>query len=130
MRPIAPTLAAVLAIAAMPASAQSPDGAFADGAHFRVQDGAALYRDICQGCHMPDAKGAAGAGTFPALAANPKLAAAGYPLAIVVNGQHGMPGFAHSLDDAQIAAVVNYLRSHFGNAYTDAVTAADVKAQR
>jgi len=128
MRRLVPILA--LAAAAVPAFAQSPDGAFADPAHFRVRDGGALYRDICQGCHMPDAKGAVGAGRYPALAANSRLAAAGYPLAIVINGQKGMPGFARALSDAQIAAVVNYVRSHFGNAYTDAVSEADVKAQR
>ena len=32
------------------------------------------------------------------------------------------------LDDRQIAAVVNYVRSHFGNRYTDEVSAADVAA--
>ena len=30
----------------------------------------------------------------------------------------------------QIAAVVNYVRTHFGNDYGDAVTAADVRAAR
>ena len=41
-----------------------------------------------------------------------------------------MPGFGWALSDDQVAAVVNYVRSHFGNAYTDEVTAADVKAAR
>ena len=34
------------------------------------------------------------------------------------------------LDDTQIAAVVNYVRTHFGNDYKDAVVPADVKAAR
>jgi mono/diheme cytochrome c family protein len=34
------------------------------------------------------------------------------------------------MDDDQIAAVVNYVRTHFGNDYKDAVTPADVKAVR
>ena len=34
-------------------------------------DGQKLYETICQGCHMPDARGAKGAGMYPALAANP-----------------------------------------------------------
>jgi mono/diheme cytochrome c family protein len=32
-----------------------------------------VYQMVCQACHMADAKGAVGAGTFPALANNPKL---------------------------------------------------------
>ena len=34
------------------------------------------------------------------------------------------------MSDAQVAAVVNYLRTHFDNTYQDAVTADDVKAVR
>jgi mono/diheme cytochrome c family protein len=39
----------------------------------------------------------------------------------------GPPGFGVvHLSDAQVADVVNYVRSHFGNAYKDRVTARDV----
>ena len=41
-----------------------------------------------------------------------------------------MPPFGEMMTDAQIAAVVNYVRTHFGNDYSDAVTASDVKAMR
>ena len=34
------------------------------------------------------------------------------------------------LSDAQVAAVVNYIRTHFGNQYQDAVSADDVKRVR
>jgi mono/diheme cytochrome c family protein len=112
------------------ARAQSADGTFASDQRFQARDGAVLYRGICQGCHMPDAKGATGAGRYPALAGNDKLEAAGYAIFIVVNGQKGMPGFGDMLDDAQVAAVINYVRAHFGNAYSDAVTPDDVKAVR
>jgi len=50
----------------------SPPGALFGAGQFAHQDGATLYRAICQGCHMPDARGAKGAGEYPALAANPK----------------------------------------------------------
>jgi mono/diheme cytochrome c family protein len=125
MRPVIALAVAAALVAGGPAVAQ-----FNDPAHFRQQDGAALYRDICQGCHMPNGKGAAGAGAYPALAGNEKLGAAGYPVLVVMNGQKAMPGFAGMLSDAQIAAVVNYVRTHFGNHYRDAVTAADVKTAR
>ncbi|MDB5445373.1 MAG: cytochrome c class, partial [Phenylobacterium sp.] len=35
--------------------------------------GEQVYRVVCQACHMADAKGATGAATIPALAANPRL---------------------------------------------------------
>ena len=80
---------------------------------------------------MPNAGGAAGAGSYPALANNTKLEVAGYPIAVLVNGQKAMPAFIGSkLNDQQIADVVNYIRTHFGNKYTDRVTAADVKSAR
>jgi mono/diheme cytochrome c family protein len=79
---------------------------------------------------MDDGRGAAGAGTYPPLARNAKLAAAGYPVTLVVNGQKAMPPFARVLDDNQVAAVVNYIRTNLGNAYTDRVTADDAKAAR
>ncbi|HEY8011476.1 MAG TPA: cytochrome c [Rudaea sp.] len=97
---------------------------------FVHKDGATLYRAVCQGCHMPDAKGASGAGSYPALAANPKLASAAYPAITVVHGRHGMPAFADYLSDAQVAEVVNYVRTHFDNHYADALSADDVKKLR
>ena len=103
--------------------------------------GEEIYRHVCQGCHMPDGRGAVGGGTYPALAENPNLASAQFTAATVALGRRNMPHFAPEpglgefeqfvtlhLDDGQIAAVVNYVRSHFGNRYTDEVTAADVAA--
>jgi mono/diheme cytochrome c family protein len=98
--------------------------------HFEQQTGADLYHSICQGCHMPDAKGAVGAGAYPALARNKHLAAALYPVAVVIHGRKAMPPFGDALSDAQIASVVNYIRTSFGNHYKDAVTSAMVKTAR
>jgi mono/diheme cytochrome c family protein len=104
--------------------------AFGQSGKFVQKDGQTLYRAICQGCHMPDARGAKGAGEYPALAANPKLAAATFPAARVLRGWLGMPSFGYSLTDAQIADVVNYVRTHFDNHYSDALTADDVARLR
>ncbi len=41
-----------------------------------------------------------------------------------------MPSFGKMLDDAQIAAVVGYVRTHFGNQYNDAITAENVAKLR
>ena len=112
------------------AGAQSSDGSFMSPRHFMQRDGEVIYRTVCQGCHMAAAQGTVGAGAYPALANDPKLAAAGYPVLVVVNGSKGMPPFGALLDDEQVAAVVNYVRSHFGNSYQDSVSPADVKAAR
>jgi mono/diheme cytochrome c family protein len=108
-------------------SVQAQSGSFW---YVSTQGGEALYKEICQACHMPDAKGASGAGAYPSLAANPKLAGRAYPVLVVVNGLKAMPSFAALLSDQQIADVVNYTRSHFGNRYSDAVTLDEVKALR
>jgi len=89
-----------------------------------------LFKGICQGCHMPDARGAVGAGAYPALANNIRLAAGVYPINVVVNGQRAMPSFGADLTDEQIANVINYVRTHFGNHYKDAIAPAAVKAMR
>ena len=97
---------------------------------YNFQGGEAVFKNICQGCHMANAQGAVGAGMYPALAKDDKLETAGYPVAVVTHGQKAMPAFGPLMSDQQIADVVNYVRGNFGNKYKDKVTAADVKAQR
>lgn len=119
---------ALLTAGALPATAQeTPDFR---GPPFAMQGGEAVYRGVCQGCHMADAKGASGAGSYPALAGNSRLASAGYVLTMVMNGHRGMPPFRGHFTDLQIADVVNYVRTHFGNRYRDTVKAADVGSLR
>lgn len=94
---------------------------------FDESTGEALFNQVCQGCHMADGQGSHGAGAYPSLATNPKLGAKVYPVYMVSSGQGGMPGFQKYMDDQQIASVVNYVRTHFGNQYADTVTVEDVK---
>lgn len=97
--------------------AQAP-GAAANGRH--------VFEENCSACHGPE--GAGQAGIYPALAGNADLAKdAGLPARVVLFGLAGpieaggasysgtMPSFGH-LGDAEIAAVVNYVRSAWGNA--------------
>jgi mono/diheme cytochrome c family protein len=88
--------------------------------------GETVYVEVCQACHMANAKGAVGAGRIAALASNPNLAAADYPITVVTGGKGAMPWFRGALTDQQIADGINYVRSHFGNRYRDRITAADV----
>jgi mono/diheme cytochrome c family protein len=97
---------------------------------FAQTSGSDLYANVCQACHMQDGTGAVGAGSYPSLVDNKKLEAAGYPVFVVVNGLKGMPPLGPMMRDEQVAAVVNYVRTNFGNKYTDAVNAEDVKGVR
>jgi mono/diheme cytochrome c family protein len=110
-----------------------------DPARFDTTDGRQIYEHICQGCHMPDAGGAVGAGHYPALAKDPTLVSRQYMALTVMKGRRNMPAFGAkhaigftgpgaTLSSAQIAAVVNYVRTHFGNHYKDMTTAAEVAA--
>lgn len=115
------TAASVFAAPAVP-----PPESVVANRRFVGEDGAVLYHVVCQGCHMPAGEGAEGAGRYPALANNPKLAAAPYPALTILNGRNAMPALGAFLSDAQVAAIVNYVRTNFGNHYGDAISAADV----
>ncbi len=79
-----------------------------------AQSGADLFGQNCAACHQAQGEGIPGA--FPALAGNalvqgdPKDAAW-----VVTHGRGGMPNFAEDLNDAQVASVLTFLRSSFGN---------------
>ena len=107
-----------------------PQAPLSMGFRFMETTGEELFASACQACHMPDGKGAVGAGTYPSLAQDSNLAAGGYPVHVVVRGQRAMPPVGAMMSDAQVAAVVNYVRTHFGNQYSDAVSADDVKLVR
>ena len=114
------------AMLAAPALADEPGGYTRP---HTPKTGEEIYRQVCQACHMANAMGGTGAATIPALANNPRLMAAQYPIDMVVHGRGAMPYFTDSLTPAQVAEVVTYVRTHFGNHYAQPVTEADVKAQ-
>jgi mono/diheme cytochrome c family protein len=131
MKPCIAILSTLMVLAALSATVSRAVHAqeiFAGG--YTQQSGEDLYKGICQGCHMPNGKGAIGAGAYPALANNSRLTAAIYPITVVLNGQRAMPPFGASLSDAQIANVINYVRTHFENHFKDPVSASAVKAAR
>lgn len=96
---------------------------------YNFTSGKDIYEHICQGCHMADAKGAVGAGAYPALASNRKLQTPLYPVLIILRGQKAMPPFS-ALNDDQVAEVVNYIRTNFGNNFPNPVTPEQVKGLR
>jgi mono/diheme cytochrome c family protein len=122
----------VLCTVALPAWAEDPPPPLSRGWRFEERDGAGLYRAICQGCHMDQGQGAVGAGAYPALAGNPRLASAPYVLRMVLHGRKAMPALGRGLDDDQVAQVATYVRQRFGAvpAADAPVTAADAALQR
>jgi len=129
-RPAAALLPAMALLAVVTLGAPKARSQEIFAGKYPQQTGEDLFQNICQGCHMPDAKGAIGAGAYPALASNPRLAAAVYPVTVVLHGQRAMPPFGQTLSDEQIANVLNYVRTHFGNRYRDVITPAAVNARR
>lgn len=130
-RAIAPALAAVLLGAAVltgPQSVQAQDAPGGGPSSVEISsEGKEVYEQICQACHMADAKGGDGAGAaIPALADNTNLASKDFIVDIIVHGRGGMPWFTDMLTTEQIAAVSTYVRAHF-NKYPDPVTVADVQ---
>jgi alcohol dehydrogenase (quinone), cytochrome c subunit len=102
--------------------------------------GALLYLDNCAACHRPDGLGYQR--VFPQLAGNPVvMAPEAISLAtIVLEGsltpktsatpaQFAMPSFAWRLDDREVADVVNFIRSSWGN-QSAPITAGDVAKLR
>lgn len=131
-RPIG-LLAAAAFAAALPATAalaNSAGATLSEGDNFSEKTGQELYANVCQACHMDQGQGAVGAGKYPALAKNENLASGAYPVYVILHGLKGMPPVGKMMSDEQVAAVVNYLRSNFGNDYKDAVTVEDVAGAR
>lgn len=77
-------------------------------------DGATLFKQNCSACHQAEGQGIPGA--FPALAGNkfvqgePKAVAA-----VLLNGRGGMPNFREDLSNEDVAAVLTYVRTAWGN---------------
>ena len=128
---------AAIALIDMPVRADA--ASIFDPAVLGTNDGRQVFERICQGCHMQNGQGAVGAGHYPALANNRTLASRQYMALTILTGRRNMPAFGArhaigfggppaSLTDDQIAAVINYVRTNFGNRYKDSITAAEVAA--
>jgi mono/diheme cytochrome c family protein len=123
----------VLAPVASPVAAdeaRAKSSPMSRGWEFGEQGGAELFSNVCAACHQPDAKGAVGAAAYPPLADDKKLVSTKFVLTVLLRGLKGMPPVGEMMSDAQVADVATYVRTHFGNAYPGAVSAADVSAAR
>jgi cytochrome c oxidase cbb3-type subunit 2 len=125
---------------AAPAAAPAPTAAASGGYSYDAAKGQSLFMANCSACHQATGEGIPGA--FPPLKGNAAVDADDPTLHIhtVLQGAHGvtiggvayssvMPPFAGQLSDADIANIVNYERSSWGN-HAKPATAADVAAVR
>lgn len=118
----------VLAVLAAAPDSRAQDSAGGISSVEISTEGRQVYVEVCQACHMADARGGGGAGLgIPALADNPRVADKAYLIGMLVNGQGGMPWFTDILTPQQIAAVLTYVRGNF-NTYPEPVTADEVAA--
>jgi mono/diheme cytochrome c family protein len=91
-----------------------------------LEQGKKIYADSCAKCHADNGLGKPPA--YPPLATNPsiQMPSAVNPIRMVLNGgyppstagnpmPHGMPPFAQSLSNEEVAAVVTYIRQSWGN---------------
>lgn len=113
----------------------------ADAADVAMQaDGEEIYMTRCLSCHMTNGEGVPG--VFPPLAGSEYVVGdKGTVIRMILNGLMGeitvkdvtysgmMPPWGGFLDDQQIADVLTYVRSNFGNE-AEAVTAEEVAAVR
>jgi len=103
-------------------------------------EGRRIYEASCAQCHGDDGRGKLPA--YPPLAGNRAvtLSPAVNAIRMTVNGgfppgtkgnprPYGMPPFGHELDDAQVAAVLSWIRASWGNA-APPVTAVEVNRYR
>ena len=87
-----------------------------------------LFNDNCSACHQTSGKGVKGA--FPALAGDPFVQGDPAPmLTTVLAGRAGMPAFKDDLNDADLASLLTYVRTSWGNKGKP-VSASDVAAAR
>ena len=136
-------LLAMLVAQGLPVAAADPNApakpAVEDTGMMGTNSGEKIYQQICAGCHMANGQGAEGAGKYPAFAGSANLASSRYVAITVLNGRRNMPAFVQPrtsefyfppvwLNDVQVANVVNYMRSNFGNSYPDPITADEVRA--
>ena len=97
-------------------------------AHADDSGGKTVFQKNCAACHQANGKGIPGA--FPALAGNAFLQGPGRDGAtVLLKGRGGMPDFSQNLNDGDIAAVLTYARSSWGNSAAG-ITEQEVAALR
>jgi len=110
------------------AAAQTPF--LSKGWTFDEPNGASLYTHVCAACHQAGGEGATGAGAYPGLKGDERLASTDYLIGVLLGGQHAMPALGRAMSDAQLVDLINYVRQTFVGAIDDPATAERTAAAR
>ena len=97
----------------------------------RFRQGGEIYAGMCSGCHQPTGEGMQGVAK-PLVGSPWALSRPGQVIRIVLHGKEGemlMPPLGSSLGDAEVAAVLTYVRRSWGNVGT-AITPEEVREVR
>lgn len=81
----------------------------------RIAWGQELYMEACAACHQPAGEGFVGA--YPPLSGNAFVAAQDPApvIQVIITGRGGMPGFYEMLSEQEVALIVSYIRTAWGN---------------
>lgn len=109
---------------ALSGCAPEPQSATESAARSAEPDGAQIYFSNCAGCHGREGQGAAGA--YPALRGSALVNGPYGPMLMPpMYGRGAMPGFTQLLNDEEMAAVLTYIRTAWGNT-GDALSAGQI----
>lgn len=105
----------VIVAVAIPGFGEAQDATPAPTEQQLIEQGEDIYSTVCLACHQPAGEGITV--IFPALNGNPLITGEdpAYFVEVVLNGRGGMPRFADTYDDAEIAAVTTYVRQAWDN---------------
>ncbi len=93
-----------------------------------AEPGAAKYSLSCAACHQLNGKGIPRA--FPSIVGAPSISGDSKNLInLILRGRGGMPPLAAELTDADIVAIIGYIRGSWGN-NGDPVAVEEVAAER
>jgi mono/diheme cytochrome c family protein len=108
-------VALIATIALMPFMSQAQDATPAPTDDEMIAQGDEIFNNLCVACHQPGGKGVEG--IFPALNGNPLITSEDptYFISTVLTGRGGMPRFAGTFDDTEIASIVSYVRQAWDN---------------
>ena len=97
------------------AAAQESGGQTESNTDFAFQEvGEQIYANNCAACHQSSGEGIEG--VYPTLVGSEIVVGdAEGVIQILLNGRGGMPSFASDLSNEEIAAVISYVRTSWGN---------------
>ena len=96
------------------AAAQESGGQTGSDPDFAQEVGQQIYADNCAACHQSSGEGIEG--VYPTLVGSDIVTGdAEGVVNILLNGRGGMPSFSSDLSNEEIAAVISYVRTAWGN---------------